>query len=130
MISATVSGRLGKDPKQRTTPSGTTITELSVASDHGYGDRKTTTWVRVSIFGRSGDAAMQHLHKGSGVICTGLLYERRWRGDDGAERKSLELDRADWHFEPGGPREQRSGGGRHQDRHVDDDGDFDDNIPF
>jgi len=97
---ATVVGRLGQDPKTRTVGDGS-VTELSVASDHGFGDRKSTTWIRASIWGKSGQAAAQHLSKGDGVICTGQLYVREYDRNDGGKGYSVELDRADWTFAPG-----------------------------
>ena len=109
-IHSTIIGRLGKDPEQRATPSGTMITTLSVASDHGFGDRKSTTWVKVSLFGKDGDRATQHLHKGDPVACTGDLYLREYQTPSG-KGQALEIDNARWNFLPRSAESSSGGSG-------------------
>ena len=90
MIHATILGRLGRDPEQRTTNSGTQILNLAVATDHGYGDSKVTMWVRASLFGARGEKLAQYLSKGSQVLISGELYTREY-DKDGMTRTSLEM---------------------------------------
>ena len=40
----TATGRLGRDVEVRTTQSGTTVANLAIAVDAGYGDNKKTQW--------------------------------------------------------------------------------------
>ena len=70
-ISATIIGRLGADPETRHTQSGKSVTELRVATEHGWGDHKTTTWVSVSLWGARGENAAKFFRKGDQVILTG-----------------------------------------------------------
>ena len=98
---ATVVGRLGRDPETKQLGSSS-VTEFSVASDHGFGERKNTTWIRVACWGKSGEAAVRFLHKGDGVICTGEIDLRTWDKPDGGKGFSLELANAQWTFPPGG----------------------------
>lgn len=107
---ATVIGRLGRDPETKTVGKGT-VTEFSVASDHGFGDRKNTSWIRVSCWGKSGEAATRFLKKGDGVICTGEIDLRTWDKPDGSKGYSLELANAQWTFPPGGKSDGGSGQG-------------------
>jgi single-strand DNA-binding protein len=90
MIHATILGRLGRDPEQRTTSSGTQILNLAVATDHGYGDSKVTMWIRASLFGARGEKLAQYLSKGSQVLISGELYTREY-DKDGVTRTSLEM---------------------------------------
>lgn len=108
-ISATVIGRLGQDPETRQAGSST-VTSLSVASDHGFGDRKTTTWVKVSLWGKDGERAVGHLHKGDPVGCTGDMVLREYQSAKGAG-KSLELENARWFFLPRSAESSSGGGG-------------------
>ena len=109
MINATVSGFLGAEPETRQAGSST-VTELRIASTDGFGDKKSTTWIRASVWGQSGEKAAQYLHKGDGVICSGRVVLREYETRDGAKGSSLELQDARWDFPP--VRKSDSGGGR------------------
>lgn len=78
MIASTIVGHLGADPEAKQTQTGTRMTRLRVASSHGFGDRKSTTWVSVSCFGKAAEFAERYLHKGDHVIVTGKVYMREW----------------------------------------------------
>lgn len=79
-INATIIGRLGRDPDLKTTGSGRQVCNLSIASDHGFGDRKSTTWVRASVWGKAGENAARFLRKGSEVAVQGVVYTREHDG--------------------------------------------------
>jgi single-strand DNA-binding protein len=71
-------GNLGREPECRFTPSGTTVTSLSVATNRKYTGSdgqvvKETTWFRVSVFGKSAETCAQYLKKGSAVLVEGRL---------------------------------------------------------
>jgi len=111
-IHAIIIGRLGRDPESKTTNGGKTVTALSVACDDGFGDRKTTTWVKVSLWGADGERAMQHLHKGDGVACIGDLVLREWQGDKG-KGSAVEMNFGRWEFLPrSAEKELEAGGGQ------------------
>ena len=90
MIHATILGRLGRDPEVKHTASGQTVLSLNIATDHGYGDKKQTMWVRCSMFGDRGAKLADFLSKGSQVLVTGQLNTREWE-KDGQKNISLEL---------------------------------------
>lgn len=79
-INATIIGRLGRDPDLKTTGNGRQVCSLSIASDHGFGDRKSTTWVRASVWGKAGENAARFLRKGSEVAVQGVVYTREHNG--------------------------------------------------
>lgn len=83
MLSGTLIGRLGKDPETRSTSGGTTICTFSVATDHGFGDKKKTTWVKVSVFGKQAEFAQNNLVKGDSVAVSGAMYLDEWDGKNG-----------------------------------------------
>lgn len=71
----TIVGSLGRDPEARQTQGGSTIVTLSVATNHsrkvGEDFEKQTIWHRVKVFGKSGEACLRYLKKGSKVMVTG-----------------------------------------------------------
>jgi single-strand DNA-binding protein len=91
-VHAVIHGRLGRDPETRTVGSDT-VTKLNVASDHGWGDKKTTTWISVDVWGKRGESVAKILKKGSEVVIRGEVYTREYE-KDGQKRTSLEC-RAD-----------------------------------
>ena len=46
--------RLGKDPEQRFTTGGDSAVQFDAAVDSGFGDKKTTTWIRFVMWGKRG----------------------------------------------------------------------------
>jgi len=90
----TLSGRLGRDSEVKHLPNGTAVLEFSIAVDVGFGDRKTSFWLRCSLFGDRGSKLAQYLTKGQSVAVSGEFNPRAWNDKEGAEKISLEL-RAD-----------------------------------
>ena len=106
--SITLVGNLGADPESRTAGSST-VTELRLAVSTGWGDRKTTTWYRASIWGKSGENAVRLLRKGSSVVVSGEFSVREFEKKDGSLGYSCEVANARWGF-AGGKDEGNSGG--------------------
>jgi len=87
-----ISGRCGKDPDYKTSANGKDICRFSVAmSEKGYGgsDDKTT-WLNVTLFGDTADAARsKNLKKGDIVKLRGKLDVREWTDNDGNKQKLI-----------------------------------------
>lgn len=86
----TFSGRLGRDAEQKFLPNGNPVLEFSIAVDVGFGDRKTSFWIRCSMFGARGEKLAQYLTKGQMVAVSGELNAREYPSG-GATKTSLEL---------------------------------------
>ncbi|WP_353569979.1 single-stranded DNA-binding protein [Candidatus Albibeggiatoa sp. nov. BB20] len=90
-------GRLGNDPEIRATASGSSVANLSVATNSGYKDnqtgewRETTEWHRVVLFARSAEVARDYLRKGSQVYIEGRLQTRKWQDQTGIEKYTTEI---------------------------------------
>ena len=90
-------GNLGNDPDSRTTPSGLSVTNLSVATSRSWKDKQTgeqkdhTEWHRVAMFDRLAEIAAEYLRKGSQVYIEGRLQTRKWQDKDGNDRYSTEI---------------------------------------
>lgn len=95
-ISATIIGRLGADPETRHTSGGHSVTEFRVATKHGFGDREVSTWLSVSLWGKRGETAAQHLRKGDPVIFLGCsVYNEEYQG-----KYYLKAEAKDFTFAP------------------------------
>lgn len=87
----TFTGRIGKDCETRFTPKGDAVTSFSVAVTSGYGEKETTTWARLSMFGKRGEAVAPYLLKGTQIAVSGELTNREYTDKDGNKRQSLEV---------------------------------------
>lgn len=75
-------GRVGQDPELKTVSTGSTVCNFSVAVS-GYNRKareKTTTWVRVAIWGKRGEQLSELITKGSTVSITGEYSHRVHEG--------------------------------------------------
>lgn len=89
-------GHLGRDPELRYTPQGTAVCNFSIATTErrkGNGDdsQETTTWFRVTVFGKQADIAGQYLTKGALTYVEGRLKLNEYTDRDGNKRTSLEV---------------------------------------
>lgn len=96
-------GYLGRDPELRYTPQGTPVCDFSVATTERRKDKtgemqESTTWFRVSLFGRQAEVASQYLTKGRQVYVEGQLSQREWTDKEGGARTSLEVRGTDIQF--------------------------------
>lgn len=87
----TFSGRLGRDSEVKYIPSGTAVLEFSLAVDIGFGDKKSSFWLKCAMFGDRGKKLSQYLLKGQQVIVSGEFSQREYQAGDGSTKISLEL---------------------------------------
>lgn len=88
MFSGQITGRLARDAESRTTASGLTVATFTVPNDTGYGERKKTDWVKVTVFGKSAEFAGR-LVKGDIVACSGQVCTDEWTNKDGIAKTTL-----------------------------------------
>ena len=90
-------GNLGSDPETRYMPSGSAVTNLSVATSDSWKDKQTgeqkdrTEWHKVVMFDRLAEVAAEYLRKGSQVYIEGRLQTRKWQDRDGNDRWTTEI---------------------------------------
>lgn len=88
----TFSGRLARDAEVRHTPSGNAVCTFTVANDIGYGDRKTTNWIKCDLWGKRAEGGLpQHLVKGAQVVVTGEVTLDEFRKRDGTNAAALRV---------------------------------------
>ena len=139
-------GNLGQDPDTRYMPSGSAVTNVTIATNESWKDKATgeqkdrTEWHKVAMFGRLAEIAAEYLRKGSQVYIEGKLRTRKWQDKDGHERYTTEVIADEMQMLGG--RGGASGGGGGGGSYQRNDGppsspppagspdDFDDDIPF
>ncbi len=90
-------GNLGADPETRYMPSGSAVTNLSVATSESWKDKQSgeqkerTEWHKVVMFDRLAEIAAEYLRKGSQVYIEGKLQTRKWQDRDGNDRWTTEV---------------------------------------
>lgn len=85
-------GRLGNYAERRATPGGMSVCNFSVAVDSGYGDKKTTTWIRCALWGKRAEGGLtEYLTKGALVGVSGELSAREYE-HNGQMKTSIEVN--------------------------------------
>ena len=84
---AVILGHLGNTPELRTTNTGQSVTNFTVATnnnwrDHNGDSQENTDWHRIVVWGSRADACVRHLQKGARVYIEGRL-ETKAREVDG-----------------------------------------------
>ena len=133
MNKITATGRIAADAEVRFTPSGDPVASFRIASDVGFGDKKTTNWFSCQVWGKRGESLAPHLIKGTPVTVFGALTLREWNDKEGQKRLSpdirideIELQGGKKDSEPSQPSNPRNAQGAQKASM----GDMDDDIPF
>jgi single-strand DNA-binding protein len=89
-------GNLGADPEVRTTPGGTRVATLSVATsrtwtDRGGNQQEKTEWHRIVAWDRLAEICERYLNKGDRVYVEGRIEYRQWEGQDGQTKYTTEI---------------------------------------
>ena len=131
MNKITATGRIAADAEVRFTPSGDPVASFRIASDVGFGDKKTTNWFSCQVWGKRGESLAPHLIKGTPVTVFGALTLREWNDKEGQKRLSpdirideIELQGGKKDSEPSQPQRNAQGAPKSSI------GDMDDDIPF
>lgn len=82
----TLLGRAGKDPEIKATSGGTTIANLSLATEERYKDstgnwQSRTEWHSLVAFKRTAEIFQQYVRKGSQLYVEGKIQTRSWEKD-------------------------------------------------
>lgn len=88
---ATLIGNVGGDPDIRTTPSGTRVAKLSLATNRTFADRsgqqqERTQWHRITFFGRLVDVVEQWVKKGDRLFVEGRIEYSQTQDEHGGMR--------------------------------------------
>jgi single-strand DNA-binding protein len=90
-------GNLGQDPELRSTPQGSSVCTLSIATTESYKDKasgewkETTEWHKVVLWDKLAESAAQYLKKGSKVFIEGKIKTRNYDDKDNVKRYVTEI---------------------------------------
>ncbi len=127
MISATIIGRLTRDPEQQQAGQYN-VTHFTVASNSTRKNRDgeyDTTFVRCTVFGRQGDVIAQRFQRGQPIIASGELSTSTWQDKQGQERTSTELNVQNFSFAPKDKFQSQAPAQQGQEEEI-----TDDDMPF
>lgn len=81
-------GRLGKDGELQYNADGKPRLTFTVATDHGYREKKETEWTACVLFGEQAETLQPYLTKGKQVLIEGRLRTRSWETDGAKHYKT------------------------------------------
>tara|TARA_Y100000310_G_scaffold325839_1_gene389954 strand:+ start:7519 stop:7920 length:402 start_codon:yes stop_codon:yes gene_type:complete len=84
-------GNLGRDPEVRTTASGTTVANFTMATTEKWSGEERTEWHRIVAFAKLADLCRDYLKKGQQVYLEGRIQTREWDDRDGNKRQTTEI---------------------------------------
>ncbi len=89
-------GNLGQDPELKYTPSGSAVTNVSIATNEVWKDndgnrQERTEWHRVVLWRKLAEIAGEWLKKGSKIYIEGRLQTRSWEDKEGVKRYTTEV---------------------------------------
>lgn len=90
-------GNIGQDPETKYLPSGSAVTNISIATSETWKDKNSgqqqerVEWHRAVFFGKLAEIAGEYLKKGSKVYVEGSLRTRKWQTQDGSDRYTTEI---------------------------------------
>jgi len=114
-------GNLTRDPEIKYTTKGTAIGDLSLAINRSFkgdnGDRQEeTTFVDVTLWGKTAELAGQYLAKGRPVYIEGRFQLDTWQDKEGQKRSKLKVIGEVMQFLGGKPEESSGRQDREQPR--------------
>ena len=108
--SVLIEGNLVRDPEYRTSPKGTAVCKITVASNRYYrqdgGMEKEASYFGVETWGETAESVNSLGRKGRGVRVVGRLKQERWQNKEGKAVSRVIIVAEHVEFRP----EQRKGG--------------------
>jgi len=99
-----IEGNLVKDPMLRSTPKGTPVCTLRLASNRYYkqdtGFEREVSFFDVETWARLAEACYSKGKKGRGVRVVGRLKQDRWNGPDGKPQSKISIVAEHVEFRP------------------------------
>jgi single-strand DNA-binding protein len=99
-----IEGNLVRDPLLRSTPKGTQVCTLNLASNRYYkqdtGYEKEVSFFNVETWAKLAEACYNKGRKGRGVRVVGRLKQDRWNGSDGKQHSKISIVAEHVEFRP------------------------------
>ena len=107
MLTAFGMARIGRDAEIRSTPSGDSVIQLSLAFNIFVKKEKTTQWIEAAIWGARAESLQPYLLKGKAVsVVLENLHEEKFTKGDGTPSSKLVARIAEIDLAPSGEGQQ------------------------
>lgn len=109
-------GNLTRDPETRSTASGQSVTNFSLAVSRTWKgadgqQQEQTSFINCVAWGKAGEIIAQYVQKGRALLVSGRLDQRSYEDKEGNKRQAVEVVVEDFNFiSDGGGSGARSGG--------------------
>ena len=89
-------GNLGRDPELKSTPSGSRVLEISIATSERFrdkdgNDQEQTDWHKIVMWNQKAEYVARNTRKGSTLYVEGKLRYRKYTDNNGNERTVTEI---------------------------------------
>ena len=84
-----LTGRLTADPELRTTNSGKTVADFTIAVERYVNGEKQAEFIRCAAWGKTGDNLCRYKRKGDMIGVSGALRAQKYTGQDGSARTKV-----------------------------------------
>lgn len=91
-------GRTTDDVEIRYTQEQMAIGNFTLAVDDGYGERKTTSFFRCTVFGKTAEAMSKYAPKGTKIAVEGRPKQDNWKDKNGNNRSAIIFVINSWEF--------------------------------
>jgi single-strand DNA-binding protein len=104
----TLMGNLTRDVEMRTTPSGQSVANFSLAVSRSWKGQdgqtqEQTSFINCVAWGKAGEIIAQYVKKGDALLVSGRLDQRSWDDkESGQKRSTIEVNVEDFNFVGGG----------------------------
>lgn len=127
-------GNVGREPEFKSTPNGTAIVNLPLATTEKWTDKQgqkqeRTEWHRVTLYNRLAEIAGQYVQKGSKLYIEGKIVTNSYE-KDGEKRYSTEIIANSMQFLSSSQQSQQAPKPAPQHQPSAQPDPFDDDIPF
>ena len=82
-----IGGNLVRDPEVKYTQSGKVVCQFTLAINEGYGDKQTTQFVPIVVWGKIAELCGNSLTKGQRALVDGRLQIRSYEAKDGSGKR-------------------------------------------
>jgi len=80
-----IGGNVVSDPQEF---SNGNVVKFTIANDVKYGEKSTTSFVEVTVFGKLGGVIKQHCPKGTPIMVRGRLKQDQWEDAKSGQKRS------------------------------------------
>lgn len=91
-------GRMTADAELRYTNEQLAIASFSLAVDDGYGDKKVTSFFRMTAFGKRAESLQKYASKGTKIAVECRARQDNWTDKEGNKRTAIGFIVDNWEF--------------------------------